>query len=161
VHRLKGARNLRGRRRAAAADLAGWRESEALRRNRPRQWILRDRVLLEIATSLPDSIQALRSVGDMPAKLVQRAGDELLAIVARSGHDNDYKPPSAPDDRQKSILKSMQTVVAESAKDLGVEAEIVASRKELSAIIISGKRDSRVFQGWRRELVGERLLELL
>jgi len=161
VHRLKGARNLRGRRRAAAADLAGWRESEALRRNRPRQWILRDRVLLEIATSLPDSIQALRSVGDMPAKLVQRAGDELLAIVARSGHDNDYKPPSAPDDRQKSILKSMQTVVAESAKDLGVEAEIVASRKELSAVIISGKRDSRVFQGWRRELVGERLLELL
>jgi len=95
----------------------------------------------------------------MPAKLVQRAGDELLAIVARSGHDNDYKPPSAPDDRQKSILKSMQTVVAESAKDLGVEAEIVASRKELSAIIISGKRDSRVFQGWRRELVGERLLQ--
>ena len=62
VDRLKGARNLRGRRRAAAADLASWRESEALRRNRPRQWIIRDRVLLEIATNLPDSMRALRGV---------------------------------------------------------------------------------------------------
>jgi ribonuclease D len=161
VHRLKGARNLRGRRRAAAADLASWRESEALRRNRPRQWILRDRVLLEIATSLPNSIQALRDVADMPAKLLQRVGEELLAIVARSGNDTDYKPPSALDERQKSVLKSMQTIVTDCAKILGVEAEIVASRKELSAVIVSGKRDSRVFQGWRRELVGEQLLGLL
>jgi len=161
VHRLKGARNLRGRRRAAAANLASWRESEALRRNRPRQWILRDRVLLDIATSLPNTAQALRDVADMPAKLLHRAGEDLLAIVARSGNDTDYKPPSAPDERQKSILKSMQAIVTDCANGLGVEAEIVASRKELSAIIVSGKRDSRVFQGWRRELVGERLLELL
>ena len=161
VHRLKGARNLRGRRRATAADLAGWRESEALRRNRPRQWILRDRVLLDIATSLPDSLQALRGVTDMPAKLVQRAGEELLTIITRSGNDTDYQPPSAPDERQKSTLKSMQAIVAKCAKGLGVEAEIVASRKELSAVILLDKRDSRVFQGWRREIIGEQLLELL
>ena len=55
----------------------------------------------------------------------------------------------------------MQTIVAKCAQSLGVEAEIVASRKELSAVINSGQRDSRVFQGWRRELVGEQLLELL
>jgi len=161
VDRLKGARNLRGRRRVAAADLAGWRESEALRRNRPRQWVLRDRVLLEIATNLPNSMQALRGVADIPARLVQRAGEELLTIVAHSGNDTDYRPPSAPDERQKNTLKSMQAIVARCAENLGVEAEIVASRKELSAVILSDKRDSRVFQGWRRELVGEQLLGLL
>ena len=37
IERLKGARNLRGRRRAAAARLAAWRETEAIRANRPRQ----------------------------------------------------------------------------------------------------------------------------
>lgn len=161
VDRLKGARNLRGRRRAAATALAGWREAEALRRNRPRQWILRDRVLLEIATSLPDSKQALSRVADMPEKIVHRAGEELLEIVARSGNDNDYQPPSAPNETQKSSLKSMHKVVDDCAKNLGISAEIVASRKELSAVIISGRTDSRVFQGWRRELVGERLLEML
>lgn len=159
--RLKGARNLRGRRRSAAAGLAGWREAEALRRNRPRQWILRDRVLIDIASNLPDSKQALLRVTDMPAKLVNRAGEELLEIVARSAHDNDYRPPAAPDESQKSALKSMQAVVAECAQTLGINAEVVASRKELSAVIMSGRRDSRVFQGWRRELVGEQLLKLL
>jgi ribonuclease D len=161
VDRLKGARNLRGRRRSAAADLAGWREAEALRRNRPRQWILRDRVLIEIASNLPDSMQSLRRVADMPAKLVHRAGEELLEIVARSGTDNDYQPPAAPNESQKRALKSMQSVVADCAQKLGISAEVVASRKELSAVIISGKRDSRVFQGWRRELVGEQLLNML
>jgi ribonuclease D len=161
VQRLKGARNMRGRRRAAAAELARWREAEALRRNRPRQWILRDRVLLEIASSLPGSVQALRQVPDMPAKLVQRAGNEILAIVARSENDSKYRPPTAPDEAQKNALKAMQKVVAECADDLGLGAEIIASRKELSGIIISGKKDSRVFQGWRRELVGEQLLAML
>ena len=85
----------------------------------------------------------------------------MLTIVAHSGNDTDYRPPSAPDERQKSTLKSMQTIVAKCAKSLGVEAEIVASRKELSAVILSGKRDTRVFQGWRRELVGKQLLALL
>jgi ribonuclease D len=55
----------------------------------------------------------------------------------------------------------MQTIVTDCANNLGVEAEIVASRKELTAVVVSDKRDSRVFRGWRRELVGERLLGLL
>jgi ribonuclease D len=41
IDRLKGGRNLRGNRRAVAARLAAWREKEALRANRPRQWIVR------------------------------------------------------------------------------------------------------------------------
>ncbi|MDH3440657.1 MAG: HRDC domain-containing protein, partial [Gammaproteobacteria bacterium] len=55
IDRLKGARNLRGRARAAAAALASWRESEALSRNRPRQWIIRDNALLDIAINAPTS----------------------------------------------------------------------------------------------------------
>lgn len=162
ISRLKGARNLRGRRRAAATRLAAWRESEAVRRDKPRQWILKDAVLIEIAGTLPESTGELRAIENMPPKLVQRAGDELLAIVARSAGDQvDYRPPRIPDEKQKRLLKSMQATVASCASDLGLSAETIASRKELSAVIISGKQDSRVFSGWRRELIGERLLELL
>ena len=162
ISRLKGARNLRGRRRAAAARLAAWRETEAVRRDKPRQWILKDSVLLEIAASLPQSMRALRDIDAMPPKLVQRAGNELLDIVRLSaGDDSDYRPPPLPDENQKRLLKSMQAAVAKCGDELGIGAEIIASRKELSAIIISGKRDSRVFGGWRRDLVGDRLLELL
>ena len=55
----------------------------------------------------------------------------------------------------------MQATVAECAGELGISPELLAPRKELSAAILHGRRDSRVFRGWRRELVGERLLGLL
>ena len=161
IDRLKGARNLRGRPRAAASGLARWREEEALRKNRPRQWILRDRVLLDIATKMPTSSKALLGIDNLPGKLAQRAGDQLLRIIAKAGNDRDYRPPSSPSEDQKRLLKSMQAIVAECADDLALSAEIIAPRKELSAAVLSGNTDSRVFTGWRRELIGEQLLALL
>ena len=162
VQRLKGARNLRGRRRSAAERLAVWREAEAARRNRPRQWILRDSALLEIALELPETMAALQRIDELPGKLAARAGDELLAIVARSADDDhDYRPPAAPNEGQKKRLKTMQTAVANRARELGISPELIAPRKELSAAILTGNTDTRVFRGWRRELIGEELLRQL
>jgi ribonuclease D len=162
VQRLKGARNMRGRRRSAAERLAVWRETEAARSNRPRQWILRDSVLLDIATALPGDIAALQRIEGLPGKLANRAGEALLAIVAQSARDeHDYRPTPAPNEQQKKRLKSMQAAVAKCADELGISPELIAPRKELSAAVLAGDTGSRVFQGWRRSLVGERLLELL
>ena len=161
IDRLKGARNLRGRQRAAAIGLARWREEQALSMNRPRQWILRDRVLLDMVTKMPTSKKALQRIDNFPAKLVQRAGDRLIRIIANAGNDRDYRPPTAPSENQKRLLKSMQAMVAECADNLALSAEIIAPRKELSAVVMNGNTDSRVFRDWRRELVGERLLALL
>jgi ribonuclease D len=162
VDRLKGARNFRGARRAAAVRLATWREEEAIRRNRPRQWIIRDNVLLDVAYKLPSSEKQLAEMDGMPPKLVGRAGKQLIdAVGAAKGEENGYQPPKPPDEVQKNLLKEMQAQVAECAKDLDLAAETVASKRELSSVIISGNRETRVFTGWRRELIGERLLQLL
>ena len=162
VQRLKGARNLRGRRRSAAERLAVWREAEAARRDRPRQWIMRDSTLLDIALALPSSLRDLQAIDGLPAKLVKRAGNELLAAVASSaGDSHDYRPPPAPNEHQKKLLKTMQATVADCAQELGISAELLAPRKELSAAILTGNTESRVFRGWRRELIGDRLLSLL
>lgn len=162
IERLKGARNLRGRRRAAAARLAAWREKEAVGRNLPRQWIAKDNVLMEIATRLPASPGELERLDGVPPKLASRVGKTLLRAVADSAtDDSDYRPPSAPTERQKALLKEMQSRVAASAGELGLAAETVASKRELSAVIISGNHDSRLFTGWRREIIGEELLTLL
>ncbi len=162
VDRLKGARNLRGRSRTAAAKLAGWRESEALRTNRPRQWILRDSALIELATSLPSSTRDLARNEQLPARLARRAGDELLALISDSAADHgDDRPPAPADAQHKTLLKSMQSTVAECADDLDIAPEIIASKKELSSAIVFGTRNSRVFSGWRKKQIGERLLQLL
>lgn len=162
IDRLKGARNFRGRRRAAAARLADWREAEAIRRDRPRQWIARDNVLLDIAHQLPESAEELAAIDGVPTKLVSRVGKDLLAAVAASAEDaNEYNPPRPPTEQQKALLKTMQARVSACADGLGLAAETIASKRELAAIIISGSRESRVFRGWRNDLIGDELLGLL
>jgi ribonuclease D len=160
--RLKGARNFRGQRRAAAARLAAWREREAINRNRPRQWILRDNVLLDIAYSLPTSVEQLADIEGMPDKLLNRVGRQLLQEIDASATDeNSYQPPRPPNESQKAQLKEMQSRVQRCAEDLGIAAETVASKRELSAVLIDGVEDSRVFSGWRHDVIGEELQTLL
>lgn len=162
IARLKGARNLRGRRRSIAARLAEWRESEALRLDRPRQWILRDSVLIDIAFKTPTTAKELGRIEDLPEKVAKRSGKDLLAAVADAANDaNDYRPPGPPDESQKNLLRRMQELVAECAADLDIPAETIASKKELSAVIIDGQRDSRVLSGWRKDLIGDQLAALL
>lgn len=162
IERMKGARKLRGRRRAAAARLAAWREAEALRANRPRQWIAKDSQLLEVATSLPSSVDELSKLDSLPAGVVRRSGKKIIAAIAASAADADeYSPPRAPSESQKALLKSLQQQVSACAAELGIAAETLASKRDLSAVIINGHRDSKILKGWRRPIIGERLLELL
>jgi ribonuclease D len=161
IHRLKGARNLRGRARATATALASWRESEALSRNRPRQWIMRDNVLIELAIKAPTSTSELRRIDGLADKTIGRVGNSLLQIIGDSTDDtSDYQPPGRPDEQQKAALKAMQRIVADQAVELGLAAELIAPKKELSAAML-GARDLRVFRGWRRDLIGDALLGVL
>ena len=161
IDRLKGARNLRGRARAAATRLAAWREREALRTNRPRQWIMRDQVLVAIAIAFPQTISELNEVDGLAERTVRRAGDELLRIIDETRHDDSgYSPPPRPDEQQKTVLKEIQRRVAACADKLNLAAELIAPKKELSAAML-GDRDCRVFRGWRRELIGHEILEIL
>ena len=162
IARLKGARSLRGRQRAAAKRLTAWREQEAMTRDRPRQWIVRDNVLVDIAFRLPSEMAELARIESMPPNLLQRAGDAIVSVIAESAQDeSDYRPPGPPDEEQKLLLKKMQSLVAECANDLGIAAEIIASKKELSTVINGGNRDSRVLGGWRKKLIGDQLITLL
>ena len=162
IDRLKGARNLRGRKRAAAARLAAWREMEAIKRDRPRQWIMRDNVLLDIVHSMPRSEKELADIQGVPQKLVGRVGRRLVdELAAAAGDNNNYQPPRPPNEGQKALLRQMQKQVAARAEDLGIVAETLASKRELAAVIIAGERHSRLFTGWRADIIGRELLDLL
>lgn len=161
INRLKGAGKLRGRERAAASELAAWREEEALRRNRPRQWILRDATLLEIAGRDPHKEADLAGISGLGERTIERAGGQLLQrLEAARRQDCDYRPPPRPDESQKKLLKEMRRIVTGCAEDAGIAAELVAPRKELSAATM-GNTAGRVFRGWRAALVGDSLRELL
>jgi ribonuclease D len=54
----------------------------------------------------------------------------------------------------------MQKQVSDVADGLGLATELIAPKKDLSSALLGG-RDLRIFRGWRREQVGDRLLEML
>jgi len=161
VAKLKGARNLSGSARSTAVRLAAWREREALRSNSPRQWIIKDKTLLDIAVRQPGSAEELADIPGMAERTAKRASMVILSAINEAKSDNsDYQPPARPDDTQKALLKELQQRVVDRATELGVAPEIVAPKKELSAAT-GGDRSGRVFRGWRAELIGNQLLELI
>ena len=88
--------------------------------------------------------------------------DEAVDEEPEGGADTgDYAPPRPPDESQKALLKEMQRLVAERAADLGLAAETLASKRDLSAEILHGADTSKVLQGWRRQLIGDQLLQML
>jgi ribonuclease D len=161
INRLKGSRNLQGRTRAAAVRLASWREDEAKRYNRPRQWIMKDAILLDIARINPQNQESLATIPGLAPRTVHRTANALLQILGEAQNDHtEYEPLQKSNKQQKGILKDMLEIVSACAEQLGVVAEIIASKKELSTIL-HGNQNSRVFTGWRREIIGKKLLEML
>lgn len=161
IRRVKGARRLSGRALAAATRLAAWREREAWQRNRPRQWILGDAVLLTLAATAPDSRAALNRIDGLPPGAIRRVGDELLeAVAAAAGDPESTAAPPRPDESHRSALAAMQEKVAAAAGELGIVPEVIASKKELTAALF-GERDLRMLRGWRRSLIGSELLRIL
>lgn len=162
IERVKGARSLQGRARRAAIRLADWRERRAESSDTPRQWILRDAVLLEIAVANPHTVAALSQINNLQSGTVRRSGETLLGLLrsAEAEEDDHYQPPQRPDESQKALLKALQKKVKACAAQLGIAPEVLAPRRELN-LAIDGQRDLRVFRGWRRDEVGTALLELL
>jgi ribonuclease D len=148
--KLKGARAFTLTQHCAALALVQWREQAAQRLDRPRRWILADDVLLGIAQALPATFDDLRAplVG---ARFAAKHGMEVLAALAAS---NDLQLRSivranaAPQTADKQQLKQLQEEVRRRAGELGIEAEIVASRRDLAALVV-GNPPPHLRQGWR------------
>jgi len=161
--RLKGATNLRGQHRAIALALAEWRERRAVKSNRPRQWIMRDAQIVEIAAAAPKNEAALRQASDLSDRALAKISKRLLDVIATVDTSTDADQQVAaprPNEHQKKTMKLLQKKVVEIAGQLNIAAELLAPRKELTAAVL-GERDSRMFSGWRYKVIGESLLEIV
>jgi ribonuclease D len=161
--KVKGLPGLDPGRQRLAQSLAAWRERRADERNRPRGWILDDALLREITVRLPRSIEALTALPEMQESVVRKCGEELLALVRDAGIGD--PPPSLPrrerpDPAQLALVKRLADGAAEVAKGLEINAEVLATRRELEKLA-AGRQDVSLLRGWRKAIVGEKLLAAL
>lgn len=161
--RLKGLDRLDAAAAAAARALAAWRERRAMARDLPRGWVLPDEAIYELAARRPATREALARIASVPAGTAARAAEEILAAVAAPAAGpapRDAGDAGRPGPEQLRLQKALQKELATVAAGLGIQPEILATRRELAAIA-RGERDLPSLSGWRRDVVGEKLLAVV
>lgn len=140
--------------------LAAWRERRAADKDRPRSWILDDAGLRALVIRPPRSRSDLSQVEELTPGFVERSGSAILRLVEEAQLPAQLPPLSSrprPDPQLQARTRRLAELVQRRATELGVAAELLATRRELESIA-RGENGADVLQGWRREAVGELLL---
>src|SRR3954468_4996464 len=168
--RLPRVSGLAPRERAVAQALAAWRERTAAAEDRPVGAILRDPTVVELAKRQPAGRRDLAQIRGITPDVVRRRGDDVVGASERGRpaepirlEEGDRSPTEAVDGPTIALAESL---VRSRAQEAGLAYELIAARADLSPVVVAARRgapepDVRTLQGWRRELVGAELLELL
>ncbi len=148
-------------------EVAAWREREAQERNVPRNRILKDDALSEIAVHAPADAASLRQLRAVPRGFADsRHADRLIKAIEEGRARDPSSLPDVADDRGGprenvgvlgDVLKLALKVVCERE---GVAAKIIASAAELEMLAADDDADIPALKGWRRQLFGETALAL-
>ena len=162
---VKGARKLSSRQLNTLRWLASWRNQQAMEQDRPRQWIIRDEALRELAIRQPKNIASLEKVELLSRKQRRRYADKLLDCIdkAMQTPKDDWpeaitKPPLSRE--QRKLLKQAKAFVCERAEQLGIAPNFLATRSMLETLI-STPEELYKLQNWRLDLIGSDLKQLL
>jgi ribonuclease D len=168
--RLPRIRGLSAASQRVARELVAWREQTAAERDRPVQSVLGDTPLVEIAKRKPSSLRKLEEIRGVGQGSLRKRGEEVLAAVRR-GLERTGEPLSStprtttpqPDDTP--LIALSEALVRARAREASLAYELLASRADLQAIVagerVSRRAEVRTLRGWRHELVGRELLDLL
>ena len=158
--RVKGLHGIDAARARLVQELAAWRERRAVERNRPRGWILEEGVLREIVLRVPRTLEDLGAMADLPASVLKHCGADILECVRMA--DIPEPPPlldprARPDPAKTALVRRLADLNQSIAAELSMSPEVLTTRRELEQLA-DGRRDTPVLQGWRRNVVGERLI---
>ena len=156
--------------RAVARELVEWREETARRQDKPASSVLPDAPLIEIARRRPKDIERLQQIRGLNEGVLRRRGKEIIAAVER-GRDREPIPrdgdrPLSGDPLDSPAVALCEALIRARTLESELAYELVASRADIERIVKAQRSGAdepsvRTLEGWRRELVGAELLELL
>ena len=163
--RVKGIQKFKGATLAAIQKIAAWREKTARESDLPRNWLLKDEIMIDLARQRPDSMQELTHIRGLGDSIIRRHGETLLELLRKSQTEEPQRlPPFSKKVRlspsQDAIVDLLSTLTKLRGDELGIHPAVLASRKELEKLL-TAPEDSTLCRGWRKALIGEQLKELL
>ncbi|WP_277052242.1 ribonuclease D [Zestomonas thermotolerans] len=155
---------------AVLRALCAWREREARARNQPRNRVLRENSLWPLARFQPDNLNSLARIDDMHPRTVRQDGELILRLIAEAaalppGEWPEPLPEPLPPEAS-GLLKKLRAVGQREAERLDMAPELMLRKKTLESLLKSGfpagpYRLPDSLRGWRRELMGQALLDTL
>lgn len=146
-------------------DLAQWRELRAQNKNVPRQTIIKDDCLLNIAASRPRSVEELGQIRSMRKDIMNgRLAQELVDIVnaAEKYTNADYVrlPKEKKTPVNESLYELLKLLLNIKSSGEGVAPHLIASDDELKALAAGEEQNLPFLKDWRYEIFGKEALKL-
>ncbi len=146
--------------------LAAWRETEAQRRDVPRNRVIRDEQMFDIAAHHPSGVEELSHTRGFSKDAARgRIGQAILAALAEGMAVPDADCPEPPPQRDLPaglgpLVDLLKVVLKLQCERHDVAQKLVASVADLERIAADDNAEVRAMSGWRREIFGEDALAL-
>lgn len=151
---------------AVLKEVAAWREKEAQRRDVPRNRVLRDETLIDMAVHMPQNSDGLKRIRNIPGDIVRGKHAESLikAIDKGMGTPKEKWPDLDKKTRFPSdlipVLEMLKMLLRIQASEHDVAAKLIANTSDLELLALDDKADIPVLKGWRYKVFGKEALDL-
>ena len=158
-------RNMRSRILLRLMHLSAWREIEAQQRDLPRNRILRDETLIDLAGSNPKSKEDFNIIRNFPGGKDGKFVTPILEVLHKVSKMPDTalpdqlspspnkKPPAATMDLLKVLLKY-------ASDEHRIAPRLIASAEDLELLAHDTNTQIPALSGWRKEIFGNLALKL-
>jgi len=147
-------------------EVAAWREREAQSRDVPRNRILKDDALMEIAAHGPKSVEDLGNLRGVPNGFGRSSSGKTLIEAVKAGRERD--PKSLPKVKRNEptpngigpLVELFKVLLKAKSEEHQVAPRMIATVADLEKIAADDEADVAALKGWRREIFGIAALEL-
>lgn len=157
--RCKTRRHFSDQERGAWRALCTLREHTAVRHDMPRRWIIEDPAIEALALLAPSDsdgiVEVLRAVKAHRGLTIEGISE----AIARAEPVANSRPDKL-DAAQTAQLERALKHVRDTAKQLGIAPTVLATRRDIEGLV-RGHAPDLLTQGWRHDVVGAKLLELI
>jgi len=146
--------------------LAEWREIECKKRNIPRNRLIRDEILVTLSQLKPTNIFSIKKIRGIPKSLNDKDLNKILKIIKFCCEIEPEKWPKIPKQRKKinvnkASLDLLKLLLTYCSQKSGLAEKLIADADELRLILDGQMKDLEVFKGWRNEIFGKYVDQLL
>ena len=151
---------------ALVQAIAAWREREAARINIPRQRVIKDEQIPELAAIAPSDADGLMRVRGLSKGFADgKSGTALLAVIAEAKSMPDRDLPAAPTHHDiarpsPALVALLKVLLAERANTHHVAARLIASSEDIDRLAGDEAAHLPCLTGWRAAIFGDDALRL-